>query len=285
MHPEFTAHGSLEHLKLGKKPYRPDLRTLMLADYIDDEQLLPQIPETFDRRPKVATWPMYGNDRLGDCTWAAIGHIEEDWTAEALGLEHMITPPTPDIEEGYWLTGDPPSTTGTAGGPTDDGRDELSVLQYCHKHGIPGGHPTDGHPFTAYAYVAPSNHNHMRAALYLFGSLYTGTALPLTAQRPTQGPGGESEWDVVANAGAAGEPGSWGGHAYPNRAVWDGKTLRLITWGYEMVETLAFSDKYKEEAWAVLSPDWLNGGKSIDGFDAQQLKSDLQHVQDTPEAA
>jgi hypothetical protein len=80
---------SFEHLPLGRVAPRHDPRTLRSSrSYIDDAVLLPEIPETFDLVPQVASWPMYGNDSLGDCTIAAVGHMVQAWYAAARRPRH-----------------------------------------------------------------------------------------------------------------------------------------------------------------------------------------------------
>ena len=266
VHPEFAAHGSFAHLKLGRKPKRDDPRTLKLAKYLDDAVLLPTIPPTFNLMPQVASWPMFGNDSLGDCTCAAAGHLIQAWSASA-GAEK--TPTEQAVEALYWETGDPPSQTGTAGGPTDDGRDEISLLNYWHQNGL------GGDEIAAYAAVDPSNHDHLRAALYLFGGLYTGIELPQTAQS-------QPEWDVVGD-GRTGPsaPGSWGGHAVPYLPVWDGAKLSLVTWGAVLEATLGFHDAYTDELYAVISNDFLASGKTPQGFDLEALQADLSAIGQT----
>src|SRR4051812_26356624 len=80
-HPILVEHGSFEHVALGRVEARHDPRTLRLASYLDDAVLLPEIPETFDLVPQVGSWPMYGNDALGDCTLATVGHMIQAWYA------------------------------------------------------------------------------------------------------------------------------------------------------------------------------------------------------------
>src|SRR5215831_15574394 len=74
----------LAGVKLGKLPARVDPRTLFLSRYVDREAL-PAPPPALDLTTSVADWPMYANDRLGDCTTAAAGHMIEAWTATATG--------------------------------------------------------------------------------------------------------------------------------------------------------------------------------------------------------
>ena len=95
-----TAVGAVVHL--GKLEVKHDARNLKLARYIDDAVVLPEVPKSIDWSAKVKSWPMYGNDKLGDCTCAAVGHMTEAWTANA-GHEKL---PTEQAVEGlYWATG------------------------------------------------------------------------------------------------------------------------------------------------------------------------------------
>ena len=257
-HPEYEQHGSFEHLKLGKLPPDPARKTLKFGEYIN-EAALPPIPSVFDLSYDVTKWPMYGNDDLGDCTCAAAGHMIQAWTAAKGAIQ---TPPTNLVEKTYWETGDPPSATGTAGGPTDTGRVEADVLSYWRKNGIGIHH----HKITAYTQISPGSTAHAQAGAYLFGGLYLGIALPITAQQ-------QSEWDYVANT-PDNDPGSWGGHAV-NVVGYDHDTVTIVTWGATLKMTWAFWQHYVDECWVLISPDWLSGGESPQGFNLAQLQSDL----------
>ena len=72
----------LTRVKLGKLPHRHDPRTLQFARYLD-QTALPAPPATLDDTKGVASWPMYANDRIGDCTCAAAAHMVEVWTTLA----------------------------------------------------------------------------------------------------------------------------------------------------------------------------------------------------------
>lgn len=249
MHPVLAEHGSFENVKLGRPEARHDPLTLRLATYLDDAILLPEIPSVSDWTPHVPDWPMYGNNRLGDCTIATSGHMVQAWTAAAGDL---VTPDEAAVIEAYWATG-----------PEDTGRFEVDVLNYWRKTGIAG------HQIGAYAYVNPQNLDHVRAAIHLFGGVYTGIGLPRTAQ-------GQAIWDVVGD-GQTGDsqPSSWGGHAVPYEAYWDDK-FACITWGGILSLTDAFHLAYCDELYAVISPDWFAAdGKSVAGFDAAALQADL----------
>ncbi|HEY8666322.1 MAG TPA: hypothetical protein VIL86_06640, partial [Tepidisphaeraceae bacterium] len=108
----------------------------------------------------------------------------------------------------------------------------------------------------------------VREAIYLFGSLYTGFNLPRSAQQQTV-------WDVIS-AGDT-EPGSWGGHAVP-LVGYDADGLVAVTWGGLKRLTWAFLDTYCDEAFAVLSNDFINQTTRVnpDNFNLLALQRDLR---------
>ena len=52
----------------------------------------------------------------------------------------------------------------------------------------------------------------------------------------------------------------------------------MVTWGALKRMTWAFWDRYCDEAWCVLSPDFLAAGRSPQGFDLDALLHDLALV-------
>jgi hypothetical protein len=251
IHPELADRGSFAHLPLGRVAPRHDPRTLRLAKYLDDAVVLPEIPVAADYAAAVSSWPMYGNDRLGDCTCAAAGHMVEAWSAAAAA---PVVPVDADVEALYWATGS-----------GDTGRFEVDILNYWRGVGL------GGDKIAAYAYVNPQNLDHVRAAIYLFGGLYAGIALPESAQ-------GQQVWDVAGD-GKTGQsqPGSWGGHAVPYVGFGDGR-IALVTWGAVLEMTEAFHLAYCDELYVVISPDFLAAGKTPQGFDLAALEADLAAV-------
>lgn len=252
VHPVLEAHGSFRHMPLGKLPPLHDDRTLRLASYLDVATVLPQIPAEADWTLAVPAWPMYANDHLGDCTCAAAGHMIQAWTTAA---GNPKTPEEAAIVEAYWALGS-----------GDTGRYELDVLNYWRQTGI------GGETIGAYALIDPHDLDAVRAAIYLFGGVYTGVALPNTAA-------GQASWDVVGDGKTGSSaPGSWGGHAVPYNAFGpDG--FKCITWGAALEVTTAFHLAYCDELYAILSPAWLNvQGASPAGFDLAALQADLKAV-------
>ncbi len=262
-HPEFTEGGGFGHLRLGKKPPVEDARTLKFAAYLD-EAAIPTPPPSCDYGSAVPSYPMYGNDSLGDCTCAAAGHMVQAWSQAAGGMKTMDDA---DVERLYWQTGAPPAETGAAQSPQDDGRSELAVLNYWRQNGIAAG-TAWADKIAAFAAVDVQNPYHVDAAIYLLGGVYAGAGLPLTAQ-------GQQVWDVVPDAPEAEkQPYSWGGHAFPI-VGYDEEHLLVVTWGALVKMTKAFFAEYVDEVYAVASPDFTAGGNSPQGFDIAALVADV----------
>jgi hypothetical protein len=254
VHPEFAAHGSFAHLKLGKKPRRIDERTLALREF-----LTPSAPPPAVTAPLLA-YPMYDNNQLSDCTIAATGHKIQVWSDLAGAL---VTIPDSAVDLAYWETGDPPSTTGTVGGPTDDGRVELDVLNYWRQTGI------GGHQIVVYGEGDPTSEDETKQIIYVCGGAYTGLALPLSAQ-------GQQVWDVVGDPtdeNGPSYPGSWGGHAVDFEG-YDTDGVDLVTWGALQRATWAWVKTYCEELYGLVSQDFIGStGKDPQGLDLQGLEA------------
>lgn len=243
-------------LRLGKLAPRHDPRTLKLTDYLT---ALPSTPSSFhlERNENIPAWPIYGNDRYGDCVFADIGHQIMAWTGWA-GQEQTVT--DAEVLAAYSaVTGFDPNQPST-----DQGTVWLDALNYWRKTGI-GGHRID-------AYVSvPVDQAHARAATFLFGGLQLGIALPISAQAQVG-----KVWTI--HYGPTGRWGSWGGHAVPVLG-WDYRYVYVITWGNVQRMTWGFFRRYVDESYAALSHDWLTAeGKSPEGFDWQTLQSDLASV-------
>jgi len=250
-------------LKLGKQPVRRDPRTLMLATYLTPA--LPAPPPALDLTAKVKVpWGMMDNADLGDCTCAAAGHLIMEWTANA--QSKIFTPSDAQIIAAYSaITGYNPKT-----GANDNGAVEIDVLNYWRQSGIAG------HKIQAFVALEPSNHTHIMDGIWIFGGCYIGLALPKTAQAQTQN---HQPWSVTSiGTTGDGAPGSWGGHAVPVVA-YDARSLTVVTWGALQTMTWGFWAAYCDEAYAILSPDYLEqkGGQTVapNGFNLAQLQEDL----------
>jgi len=246
-------------MKLGKKPRRYDRRTLRLARYFTPA--LPAPPAQWKNSGTVTEWGMmlngpntYGQgipkQGLGDCTIAGVAHAVQVWTLKA----GMVTEPDALVLKYYeqWDGYNPRNPR------SDQGGEELTVLKDWRKQGF------GSHKLLAFADPDPQDELHVRQSIYLFGGLYIGVALPISAQT-------QDVWDVAS--GPHGQPGSWGGHAVfvPD---YDADGLTCITWGQLKRMTWAFWGTYCDEAHALLSPEW----QPPPGFNLAALKADLAQV-------
>jgi len=241
------------NVKLGKLPVRTDVRTLALARYVDRSKLPPAPPDV-DLASAVGDWPMYGNDRIGDCTTAAAAHMIEAWTAPVRGAavevgERSVLAAFDAVKRVDPVTG-------------EEGAVELDVLTYWRAHGI------GRHRIGAFARVPVWDHALVRDAAFLFGGLYIGLELPLTAR-------GQAVWDWAHRLDGPAKPGSWGGHAV-DVVRYDGNGVTVVTWGALKEMTWAFWDRYCDEAYCIISSDFLAGGKTPGGLDINALNADLQ---------
>src|ERR1700722_7448524 len=246
-------------LKLGKAVARHDPRTLLLASYLTPA--LPAPPASLDISTKVSSWGMMANDQLGDCTCAAAGHLIMEWTANA--GKQTVTPTDQQIIAAYSaITGYSPVT-----GANDNGANEVDVLNYWRQTGIAGDQ------IGGYVALEPANHPHVMDSVYMFEGCYIGLQLPKTAQAQTQN---NQPWSVPpSGTGGDGAPGSWGGHAVPVVA-YDTRGVTVVTWGALQIMTWSFWATYCDEAYAILSTDYINGNKQApQGFSLQQLQADL----------
>lgn len=245
---------------LGKRPTKVDPRTLKFSRYLK-KRALPPPPPTLDYGGKVAAWGMMQNDRLGDCTCAAAGHQIQVWTSQAKG--RAVTVSDGSVIKAYSaVSGYDPRT-----GKNDNGAFALDVLNYWRKTGV------GGRKILAYAAVDPKDHFQVKAALYLFGGLYTGLALPATAEAQVG-----TLWDVAGPPQGDAAPGSWGGHMV-NAPRYDPDKVEVVTWGGLQWASWAFWDGYVDECYVAVTSDWLDArGKTPAGFNILALLADLSQV-------
>jgi hypothetical protein len=245
--------------KLGKHRPEIDRRTLRFGAYLTKALAPP--PASVDYTKPVTEWPMMGNDNYGDCTCAAAGHMIEEWTANTATTKIV---PDAAILKAY---------NHFAHGNPDAGASMLSVLKYWRKTGI------GADKITAFAQLEPQNLIQAEDAINIFGNLYIGLALPNFAVPP------DTDfltipW-VVPPGGLIGDaaPNQDNGHCVP-AVGYDQRQLYVVTWGALKTMSWQFYNAYADEAFAVLSPDWINMkvGTSPSGFDMAALEADLAAV-------
>jgi hypothetical protein len=172
-----------------------------------------------------------------------------------VGFEYTV--PDNSIKDAYekWCGYNPADSS------TDNGGVELDVLNAFKNQGL-GGHKLD-----VFAAVNFANLEEIKQAINLFGGVYIGLNLPTSAQQQTA-------WSYVPGT-KDNAPGSWGGHAvFVPKYSEAGFTC--ITWGAPMWMSNYFWTMYCDEAYALVSTDFLNlRGDTPAGFDLQQLLADL----------
>lgn len=247
------------NVKCGKKPARHDKRTLALANYVN-ASVLPTPPDTLDYTTKITNLSVMLNNSLGDCTAAGCGHIRQAWTANN-GVQQVWT--DPQIQQIYSWTGgyDPNNPAGT-----DNGAVEIDVLNYWRKTGF------FGDQIAGFMALEPQNNLHVKQSIMLFGGVYIGVGLPLSAQK-------QAVWHVTPG-GADGDstPGSWGGHCMVI-CSYNATGPIFITWGEYQQATWGWYNAYCDEAYALLSSDWATTNKvAPSGFNFTNLQADLALV-------
>lgn len=210
-------------------------------------------PNVCDFYSKVPQWPMYLNDLEGDCTIAAAAHMRGSWSFYGIGDEVLLT--NKQINVAYSaVSGFDPAT-----GANDNGAVMQQVLSFWRKTGI------GGKKIIAFAEVDISNFTEVKQAVSLFGSVYLGINFPAFAMDQfNQGLG----WDV-SDTNTQIE----GGHCIPALGYNNDENIwYVVTWGKVIPMTDAFFDKYVEEAWLVVSDEFVNAqGVDPNGADLYEL--------------
>jgi hypothetical protein len=209
-------------------------------------------------RPAITDWPLDGNDTVGDCVFAGAAHLVQVWT-NAVGSP--VVPTQDEVLGAYGtVTGfkaDDPST--------DNGAVESDVWAYWQQNGL-FGHQIDG-----FIGVNPASQSQIKDAVWFFGGALLGLDLPVSAQNQTV-------WDVPAG-GAVGDgaPGGWGGHCCLLVGA-GSRGVTMVTWGATKVATWQFLALYCPEAYALLSPTWIDGGIDPGGVPLTSLRRDLARI-------
>lgn len=243
-------------MRLGRRAIRRDARTLRLAAYFTPQ--LPAPPPRADWTRGLAQWGMMLNDQLGDCTIAGCAHAVQVWSANTGAIKSV---PDATVERYYerWDGYNPADPQNT-----DNGGIELDVLKKWKKEGLAGNQ------LLGFADPHSANLVEIRQSIALFGGVYIGLSLPLTARK-------QEVWDVAAGGGADVEKGSWGGHCV-FVAGYDEQGFTCITWGALKTMTVAFWQQYVDEAHTLLGANWFDAKGAPSGFNQQQLLADLQAI-------
>jgi hypothetical protein len=237
--------------RFGKHPPKIDYRTLRFGNYVTSQladppascDVLARVYEKLGKSDAQALFPMDGNDRVGDCTIAALAHAVTVYRG-LLGKTTIMGEPAV-LKLYYKLSGG-----------VDSGLNELDVLNYWRKHKV------SGDEILAYVSVDPKDHKHVKQAINLFGGVYLGFQVQKNCLQ---------DFD-------AGKPWTPNRLTHDGHAVYaigyDKDYVTVLTWGNTQKGSWAWWDKCVDEAYALLSPE----APLATGFDLAQLKSDLAEV-------
>lgn len=247
-------------LKMGRKPFKQDHRDLLYKTYRTAQ--LPQVPPVFGHYDIVGNWGMLANDTVGDCTCAGADHEVMLWTAEGFGRAAKFNDHS-TISDYSAITGYNPKYP-----KSDQGAEVRQVLLYRKKTGMVDARGKR-HKIIAFLNVDHTDLNEVLESMYLFSAVGLGIALPQSAM--DQFSAGEP-WTLVEGSPIL------GGHYVPGFG-YDGSYIYCVSWGKIQKMDISFFRAYCEEAWVMLSKEFLNSkGLSPEGFNLTQLQSDLAAI-------
>jgi hypothetical protein len=242
-------------MKLGCLPPK-NAPALRLSTVLAPEaHALPAHPLSEDWISRFTSWQVLGNDQYGDCVAVTWANERRVLTALA-GTE---TYPTMDEVIEVYKTQNPNF-------PQDDGGMIIqTLLEDLHKDGGP-----DGTKVVAFAKVDQTNLEEVKAALAVFGVVWTAvTVLDMNQQQFSNG----QPWDWDPKAQAEGGHSIMSG-GYLGDAVND---VRFITWGQETGFTDDFWKNGVVEAWVAIWPEHLGTVQFQTGVDLDALR-DAYHA-------
>ena len=191
--------------KLGKLAPKPNLKTIPFHKFLATDAPPPPPEKVYwEYKLPVNNLRMLGNDTVGDCTCACVGHMIMNMTAHTGSI---LIPTDEEILAFYSaITGYDPSQTDSQGNnPTDTGAAITDVLARWQSDGITIGGQV--HKILGWMQFDHTNREQMAQVIYLFGAADCGVVLPNSAM--DQFNAGQ-DWDVVADDG-----GEDGGHCIP----------------------------------------------------------------------
>jgi hypothetical protein len=233
-------------MKLGKLPPKRNPKTLKFSSFLKPDAPPPP-PAKVYREYKIAAWNMFANDTVGDCTCAAVAHILMLMTSHT---GKVVIPDVSDVLDFYSaVTGyDPKQTDAIGNNPTDTGAAITDVLARWQSDGLAG------HKIEGWAKIDHKNLLHRQQGIYIFGANDIGVELPTNAMDQFND---LRDWDVAHDGGEID-----GGHCIVETG-YGSKGTNFVTWGANQKATNAWSDKYVDEAYVVITKDWLNNADGL----------------------
>jgi hypothetical protein len=221
---------------------------LKFADVLAGAGDLPPLPDVCDQTCGITDWGMDGNDDAGDCLECAGAHADMLWSANATGTPVSIS--SAQVIGAY---------SATTGYDPQTGRNDNGTAwgDFLPRWKIAPGYW--GTTIDDFCEVDANNQDHFKRAINDLGCLFLGLRLPKSA---------EDQFDT----GQVWTP-TWsrikGGHAV--LAVSYGPDgFKVVTWSRLQPVSWSFVAPYVDEAYACVSPLFLNakgatkGGLTLD---------------------
>lgn len=233
-------------LKTGRLPATRPAALKDLAVYALGK--LPAPPVSVD--PPAGSYPIDCNDRIGDCTYAGVDHLNRGWNA--LTGEDDRLPTEKQIEAAYFKET----------GGEDTGCNEADVLKRWHTEGI------FGEKIAGYAPVPPKDLLQLHQSVAFYGGCYLGITV------------GEPQQEMFAR----GEEWTWvdgqeeDGHCVVALGYGPNGGLKCKTWGGEAILSAGFLAHALDEAWCVLGDQMVKAKGDKLGLDLAALTADLARV-------
>jgi hypothetical protein len=238
--------------RLGKGPAVLPAGVRAFSDYVATRHL-PDIPAVDHNSLNLPNTPVFLNDKLGDCTCAAVAHQARAWMYANGG---SLAVADTDVLNLYEQFGYVPSLP-----DTDNGAVEAEVLRYWSRN------PFNGVSLDGMASVNPRALKSIRACIYLMGGCYIGVDLPWAVSSL-------DHWPDPPNHRGDWAPGTWGGHAV-TILDYDEDGFTCISWGKFLHISPKFLLSYCTEAWALLSNEWADANGAPNGVDYASLAADM----------
>jgi len=239
-----------------RKKEDPQGRTFQFAKYLTSEipqplgmySNLQRVYDNLKINDPTKLFPIDGNDKIGDCTIAAIAHAKTEFSG-LIGKKKI--PSACSVKRQY---------RNMTGGK-DTGLNMLDVMKRLKSNGMLG------EKVPIFVEVDPKNLDHVRQAIMLFGGVYTGMFvqeedIPNFRDRKPWVPG-----SLIPNEG---------------HAIWtsdyDSNFFKVLTWGNDQEATVEWWLQRVEECYAMI-PEEASDPNFTPGFNYQLLLDDLKSVQ------
>lgn len=246
-------------MKLGKLAPKYHPKTLLLSKYVLADAPPPPPAKVFwEYKFDPSKIGMQANDRIGNCTCAAVAHYITLATAHT---GKPVVPEVGDVIEMYSnITGYNPIT-----GANDNGAAITDVLNYWQTKGLAG------HKILAWAKLDYTNPLSLKRGIYIFGANDVGVQLPESAQEQF---GRGENWEVIPNSPIE------GGHCVL-QSGFGAEGSNYQTWGKgDQKASNEWSALYLDEAYCVITSEWLNNatGLAPNQLNMDALVADLKEL-------